>query len=153
MSKECYNNDILNTANNTSRLIGGYSMFKGKWTEKLTNVLLWVGGYVNFIAFALLGGYIIVKGNDKQKLTIKKVFIIVLLFLGATAIMELFYNFASMSGDYYGSFAQDIYSIMTKIINIAKIGVFATFVILELIKKDKTSAESMNNIEQPKNDV
>ena len=36
-------------------------MFKGKWTEKLTNVLLWVGGYVNFIAFALLGGYIIVK--------------------------------------------------------------------------------------------
>ena len=128
-------------------------MFKGKWTEKLTNVLLWVGGYVNFIAFALLGGYIIVKGNDKQKLTIKKVFIIVLLFLGATAIMELFYNFASMSGDYYGSFAQDIYSIMTKIIDIAKIGVFATFVVLELIKKDKTSAESMNNIEQPKNDV
>ena len=128
-------------------------MFKGKWTEKLTNVLLWVGGYVNFIAFALLGGYIIVKGNDNQKLTIKKVFIIVLLFLGATAIMELFYNFASMSEDYYGSFAQDFYSIMTKIINIAKIGVFATFVVLELIKKDKTSAESMNNIEQPKNDV
>jgi hypothetical protein len=42
---------------------------------------------------------------------------------------------------------------MTKIINIAKIGVFATFVVLELIKKDKTSAESMKNIEQPKNDV
>ena len=119
-------------------------MFKGKWTEKLTTVLLWVGGFVNFIAFALLGGYLIVKGNDNQKITLKRVFVIILLFLAATAVMEVYYNFASMSGNYYGSLAQDFYSIMTKIIEIARIGVFSTFVVLELIKKDNKSKELEN---------
>lgn len=129
-------------------------MFEGKWTEKLTNVLLWVSGYVNFIAFALFGGYIIVKGNYNRKVLLKRVFIIVLLFLAATAVMEIFYNFASLSGNYYGSLAQDFYDIITKIIEIARIGVFAACIVLELIKKDNKSEKNVNNDEeQPKNDA
>lgn len=120
-------------------------MFKGKWTEKLTNVLVWVSGYVSFLAFGLIGGYILIKGNDNQKLTSKRVFIVVLMFLAATAVMEVFYNFASLSDNYYGSFAQDFYVIVSKIIEIVRIGVFATFAVLELINKKNSAIEPTNN--------
>ena len=36
------------------------------WTKKWKEVLIWFSGYINFIAFALVGGYTIVKSGDED---------------------------------------------------------------------------------------
>ncbi|NLB49101.1 MAG: hypothetical protein GX813_04630 [Erysipelotrichia bacterium] len=112
-------------------------MFYGKWTRKLINVLIWVAGYLSFVAYVIAGGYAIIKGNEQQKLTAKRVFIVVLLFLAATAALDLINNFGAMSGNsYYSSWVYDFYLSMTRIVHFAEIGVFGTFIILELLKKE-----------------
>ncbi len=109
-----------------------------EWTMKWKKCLIWFSSYMSFIAFALVGGYVIVKNDDEElKKTSKLVLIVSLIFAAVSAFLSVFYNFASMSNTYYSSGASDFYSIATSLVNVAKIAVFAFFIIRELAAKEQ----------------
>lgn len=120
-------------------------LFNGKWTRKLINVLIWVSGYLNFVAFVIVGGFAVVKGDDEQKLVAKKVFVITLIFLALNGIMSFLGSTGAWFGNYYySSWFYDFQVSMTRIINMAETITFATFIILELLKKeDPLTAEDI----------
>lgn len=108
------------------------------WTKKWKEVLIWFSGYVSFIAYAIVGGYIIVKSSDEDlKKTAKKVLIFSLIFSGVSALLLIFNYFGAMANGYYSSGAYRFYVISSNIVNIAKIVVFTVFIIKTLVKKDK----------------
>lgn len=110
------------------------------WTKKLKEALIWLCGYVNFIAYALVGGYVIVKSNDEDlKKTTKTVFIVTLIFMAISALLSIYNYCGSFADGYYGSVAYDIYSIATKVVEIVRIGVYAVFIIMALAKKEKST--------------
>ncbi len=107
------------------------------WSNKWKKCLIWLSSYLSFIAFALVGGYVIIKNdNEELKKTTKLAFIITLIFTCISAFLTIFYNFVSMSHAYSSSSAYDFYNIFSKIANIVKVIVYAIFIILELTKKD-----------------
>lgn len=120
-------------------------LFNGKWTRKLINVLIWVSGYLDFVAFVIVGGFAVVKGDDEQKLVAKKVFVITLIFLALNGIMSFLGSTGAWFGNqYYSSWFYDFQVSMTRIINMAETITFATFIILELLKKeDPLTAEDI----------
>lgn len=110
------------------------------WTKKWKEVLIWFSGYVSFIAYAIVGGYVIVKSSDEDlKKTVKKVFIFSLIFSAVSALLLIFNYFGGMVNGYYSSSAYRFYSISSNIVNIAKIVVFAVFIIKTLVKKEKSN--------------
>lgn len=119
------------------------------WTKKWKEVLIWLSGYINFVAFALVGGYTIVKSEDEDlKKTTKTAFIVTLIFTAISAFLLIFHYFGSMASGYYGSGAYDFYNIASNIVGIAKIIVFAVFIIMALVKKD--DAEKVTIKDAPK---
>ncbi len=110
----------------------------GNWSMKWKKVLIWFSGYISFLAFALVGGYAIVKSeNEELKKTAKQTFIVVLIFAAVNAFFALFSNICGMSDNYYSSAAYDIYSIGTKLVSIAQVIVYAVFIVMTLVKKDE----------------
>ncbi len=108
------------------------------WSKKWKEILIWVSGFFGFLTFALVGGYTIVKSEDEDlKKTAKKGFIVLLIFTAVSAFFSLFNAIAGMSDSYYGSSAYKFYTVMTNLVTIAKIVVYAVFVVLTLIKKDE----------------
>ena len=39
--------------------------WKTSWSSKWKKVFIWLSGYLSIIAFAIVGGYTVVKGNDE----------------------------------------------------------------------------------------
>ncbi len=113
-----------------------------KWTQKWKSILIWASAYINFIAFALVGGYAVVKTEDENlKKTAKQALIVTLIFSALSAFLALFSNIAGFSDSYYSSSAYDFYNVFSKIVNIAKIVVFAAIIVYELVKKEKAQEE------------
>ncbi len=107
------------------------------WSTKWKKILIWFSAYTSYIAFALVGGYVIVKNEDEElKKTAKVSLVVTLIFAAFSAFLSIFYNFASMSSTYYGSGAYDFHDYATKFVNVAKIAVYAIFIIVELVKKE-----------------
>ncbi len=125
---------------------------KSGWSKVWKKCLIWFSAYINFVAFALVGGYTIVKSEDEElKKTTKLAFIISIIFAAVSGFLTIFYNFASMSDTYYSSSSYEFYDIATKIVNIAKVVVFAVFIILEFFKKEKVEDTSNSDIEDRQN--
>ncbi len=110
----------------------------GNWSKKWKQVLIWLSGYVSFIAFALLGGYAIVKSEDEDlKKTAKQTFIVMLIFTAFSALFALLNYVGGFMDNYYSSTLYDVYSILTRILSIAQIITYAIFVIMTLAKKEE----------------
>ncbi|MBQ3075384.1 MAG: hypothetical protein IJC26_04885 [Clostridia bacterium] len=114
------------------------------WSNKWKNILIWLSGYISFIAFAIVGGYAIVKEEDELKHTAKKVLIITLIFTAISAFLSIFNAFGTMSDSYFSSNAYDFYVNTSNIVNVAKIVTYAVFIIIELCKKGNKSKEEKN---------
>ncbi len=115
---------------------------KKTWSNKWKKCLIWFSGYFSFIAFAVVGGYAVIKGEDEElKKTAKTAFVVTLIFAAISAFLTIFYNFASLSPNYYGGGAQSFYQILSAIVAVARIIVFAVFVIIELAKNDGAKVE------------
>ena len=100
---------------------------------------------LRLIAFAIVGGYVIVKSNDNDlKKTAKTAFIVTLIFSAVSAFLLVFHYFASMADGYYGSGAYDFYSITSNLVNICQIVVYAVFIIMALVKTDGTKKVAEN---------
>ena len=118
---------------------------KEVWSKKWKEVLIWFSAYISFIAFAITGGYTIVKSNDNDlKKTAKTALVVTLIFSAVSAFLLVFHYFASMADGYYGSGAYDFYSIASNLVNIAKIVVYAVFIIMALVKTDGTKKVAEN---------
>ncbi len=132
-------------------------IMKNIWTKKWKNVLIWFSGYFSFIAFAITGGYAIVKSEDEElKKTAKTAFVVTLIFACISAFLTIFSNFGSMSDNYYGSGAYDFYSIFSSLVAVGKIITYVVFIILELAKKDPVVAEPVavaEKVEEPEKKV
>ncbi len=126
---------------------------KTTWSNKWKKCLIWFSGYFSFIAFAIVGGYAIIKSEDEDlKKCAKASFVVTLIFACLSAFLSIFSNFGGMSESYYNSAAYDFYDIFSKLVNVAKIVVFAVFIIIELVKKDNVvAAEGTQQIENTEN--
>ena len=109
------------------------------WTKKWKKVLIWISGYINFIAFAIVGGWVIGKSEDKElKKTAKTAFIVTLIFTAIDAVLLLLTSIFQQTSGYYSSALYDVMNILSLIETISKIIVYAIFVILTFFE-DKTS--------------
>ena len=105
-------------------------------SEKLKKVFILLSGYLSFIAFAIVGGYVFVKSDSEElKKTAKLTLILTLIFTAINAVF-LIYN-------HFGSTAYDIYSIIMGIVAIAEIIVYAVLIIMVLVKKEATEEKKI----------
>lgn len=111
--------------------------------EKLKKVFILLSGYLSFIAFAIVGGYVFIKSDSEElKKTAKLTLIVTLIFTAISAVLLIYNHFGNFFGGYYSSTAYDVYSIITGIVAIAKIIVYAVLIIMVLVKKDKETSEN-----------
>ena len=106
------------------------------WDNKWKAVLIWLSAYLSFIAFVIVGGYFYIKKEDEELQTATKhAFLVTLCFTAINALLSMF-NYIGGLVNYYSSPAYNFYSVCTDIVGMAKIVVFAIFIILLLVKKD-----------------
>lgn len=111
--------------------------------EKFKKVFILLSGYLSFIAFAIVGGYVFVKSDSEElKKTAKLTLIVTLIFTAISAVLLIYNHFGNFFGGYYGSTAYDVYSIITGIVAIAEIIVYAVLIIMVLVKKDNEASEN-----------
>ena len=111
------------------------------WNSKWKSVLVWLSAYLSFIAFVVVGGYFYIKKEEEAVQTAtKRAFLVTLIFTAISAFFSVFNYIGGLANNYYNSFAYDFYSICTTIVAVAKIIVFATFIILALTKKNAPAA-------------
>ena len=111
------------------------------WNNKWKSVLVWLSAYLNYIAFAVVGGYFYIKNEDEEvQSATKQAFLVTLIFTAINAFLLLFSNIGGLTNTYYSSSAYKFYSVCVNLVNIAKVVVYATFIILALVKKDETPA-------------
>lgn len=111
-------------------------------------ILILLSGYVSFIAFAVVGGIVFFKTDDEElKKTAKLTLILSLIFLGVTAFFVLYNYIGLMFSNYMSSPAYSVYSICLCIIGVAQVVVFATFIIMELVRglRKKEQVEEKND--------
>lgn len=106
------------------------------WSKKWKELLIWFSGYFSFIAFAIVGGYTIIKGeNEDLKKTAKQVFIVTLIFAALSAFFS-FYSYCLGLFDVNSSGAYEFANICSQLVAIAKIVVYAVYMILVFLQKD-----------------
>ena len=116
------------------------------WNNKWKSVLVWLSAYLSFIAFVVVGGYFYIKKEEEEVQTAtKRAFLVTLGFTAVSAFFSIFNYIGGLANNYYSSFAYEFYSICTTIISVAKIIVFATFIILALIKTYSSEASEGEN--------
>ena len=117
------------------------------WNNKWKSVLVWLSAYLNFIAFVVVGGYFYIKKEEEEVQTAtKRAFLITLGFTAINALFSVYNYIGGLANNYYASGAYKFYSVCTAIIGIAKIIVFATFIILTLVKKTAPVASENKDV-------
>ncbi len=116
------------------------------WSKKWKQLLIWFSGYFSFTAFAIIGGYTIIKGEDECKQTAKQTFIVTLIFAALSAFTSLFYQFMGLAD--YNSGAYKFYEVCNHLIAISKIIVYAVFMIMAFVKKEEPKTEEKQDEEQ-----
>lgn len=111
------------------------------WNNKWKSVLVWLSAYISFIAFVVVGGYFYIQKEEEEVQTAtKRAFLVTLVFSAIGAFFSIFNYIGGLANNYYSSFAYEFYSICTTIVSVAKIIVFATFMILALKKTHAPAA-------------
>lgn len=96
--------------------------------------VLWISGFVSFLAFALVGGYVFVSSeNEELKKETKKVFLVSLIFICIEAVLSVVSACMGLAGTY-----SKTYSIIRYLLVIAKVVVFAIFACIALFEKEES---------------
>lgn len=104
------------------------------WTKSWKKVLVWVCGYVGILAFAIAGGYVIVKSEDAElHRTAKQCFIVTLAFLAADALLVVLTYIGSLANAAAGSGYTVFLGWASFLLELAKIGVYATVIVMTLV--------------------
>ena len=120
-------------------------------SQNLKKCFMWVCGYLNIVAFALVGGYLYIKSDDEDmKKEVKIALIVTLIFTAIMAVLSIYNYCGGFSSAYYGSVAYDVYSICLSVVQIANIIVYAVFAIMALVKKGGEKKQSTIDVENDK---
>ncbi len=113
---------------------------KEVWSKAWKKVLIWVSGFAGIIAFAIVGGYTVVKGESEElKRTAKLCFVVTLLFLAAEALVSIL---LSISGIAHSGGFNSFLEWLNLILLIARIAVYAVFVIMALASARSNGSDS-----------
>lgn len=128
---------------------------KEGWSRRWKALLIWASGYLSFIAYAIVGGYVIVKSDDEElKDTAKKAFIVTLIFTAISMFFSIYNSIGALSSSYYSSGAYVAYGILQMIVNIAKIVVYVVFALLSFfnvkVVSDKSEEKAEDKSEEEK---
>ncbi len=125
---------------------------KEVWNRKWKNVLIWVSGYLSIVAYAVVGGYAIVKSEDLEvKKTAKSVLIVTIIFAVASALLTIISSIGGLFDGYYNTVVYDIYRILNVLVTVVKIAVYALGIIFEFMKNE-TSTEKTEKAETVEED-
>ena len=121
---------------------------KEGWSRRWKALLIWASGYLSFIAYAIVGGYVIVKSDDEElKDTAKKAFIVTLIFTAISMFFSIYSSIGALSSSYYSSGAYVAYGVLQMIVNIAKIVVYVVFALLSFFNVKVVSDKSEEKAE------
>ena len=128
---------------------------KEGWSRRWKALLIWASGYLSFIAYAIVGGYVIVKSDDEElKDTAKKAFIVTLIFTAISIFFSIYNSIGALSSSYYSSGAYVAYGVLQMIVNIAKIVVYVVFALLSFfnvkVVSDKSEEKAEDKPEEKK---
>ena len=128
---------------------------KEGWSRRWKALLIWASGYLSFIAYAIVGGYVIVKSDDEElKDTAKKAFIVTLIFTAISMFFSIYNSIGALSSSYYSSGAYVAYGVLQMIVNIAKIVVYVVFALLSFFNvkviSDKSEEKAEDKPEEKK---
>lgn len=128
---------------------------KEGWSRRWKALLIWASGYLSFIAYAIVGGYVIVKSDDEElKDTAKKAFIVTLIFTAISMFFSIYNSIGALSSSYYSSGAYVTYGVLQMIVNIAKIAVYVVFALLSFfnvkVVSDKSEEKAEDKSEEKK---
>ena len=111
------------------------------WTKSWKRVLIWACGYVSLIAFAITGGYAIIKCEDEEiRRTAKNCFIVTLIFLAVEAVITILTYILGLTSSVGFSIALQWINLL---FFLAKAAVYAAVIIMILVaaKNEGTSEE------------
>ena len=114
---------------------------KEVWSKAWKKALIWACGYFSLIAFAVAGGYVIVKSQDEElKRTAWHCFVVTLLFMAASALMSIL---SSINGLSYSAGFSEAIQWINFLLLLAKTAVYATAIVMALVSgKSRGSAQS-----------
>lgn len=114
---------------------------KNIWNNRWKKALIWLCGYVSLIAYAITGGYVIVKSEDEDlRRTAKTAFIVTLIFTAIDAFVSVLSSIHGLAG--YNQGFSEFLSWFRFFLQIAKIAVYVVFIILSLFGGEKEGADA-----------
>ena len=122
-------------------------IMKEVWSKSWKKVLIWACGFVSLIAFAVAGGYAIVKGEDESvKRVAKQCFVVTLIFLAANALISILSSIAGLAAS---AGLAEVLQWLNFILLIAKIGIYAaaieSYAVFRCIATDTDSTSNTYN--------
>lgn len=117
------------------------------WSKKWKQLLIWFSGYFSFTAFAIIGGYTIIKGEDECKQMAKQTFIVTLIFAALSAFFSL-YSYCLGLFDVSSPGAYEFANVCSQLVSIARIVVYAVYMIMAFVKKEEPKTEEKQDEEQ-----
>lgn len=121
---------------------------KSDWNNRWKKALIWLSGYLSFIAFALVGGYVVVKCEDKElRKTAKTAFIVTLLFTAIDVFMSLLSRINALAG--YNLVFTNVISWINFVLFLAEIAIYVFAIVVVLFVGNAPSAEKNEPAEQP----
>ena len=116
-----------------------------KLKNKLFHLAVWTSVLVSYLAFAVVGGFCMIKSDREDlKNTCKKALAIALIFFAVELFLTIFNYIGGMFNGYYGSGAYKFYDIAGSILAIAKIITVVVFAILEVFGGGKSGKKTEN---------
>lgn len=116
-----------------------------KLKKNLFHLAIWASVLVSYLAFAVVGGFCMVKSDREDlKNTCKKALVIALIFFVAELFLTIFNEIGGMCNGYYGSGAFSFYTIASGILEIVKIVTVVVFAVLGIVgggKKEKKTED------------
>lgn len=118
------------------------------WTKRWREVFVWLSAYLGIVAFAIVGGYVIAKSEDKElRKKTKFIFIITLIFAAISAFIGMFNSFGNLFDGYLGSNAYNFCRVLESLVFIARTVVYAVFIICAFVK-NKQEVEKQEELEE-----
>ncbi len=121
---------------------------KSDWNNRWKKAFIWLSGYLSIIAFAVVGGYVVVKCEDKElRKTAKTAFIVTLLFTAIDVFMSLLSRINALAG--YNLVFTNVISWINFVLFLAEIAIYVFAIVVVLFVGNAPSAEKNEPAEQP----
>ena len=109
---------------------------KSDWNNRWKKAFIWLSGYLSIIAFAVVGGYVVVKCEDKE-----------LHFTSIDVFMSVLSRINALAG--YNLVFTNVISWINFVLFLAEIAIYVFAIVVVLFVGNAPSAEKNEPAEQP----